>query len=109
MHRVVNLVSVGIDPVQIATCKEEIRQKLAEYSLNDSQVNDGLNEDGDPTLAISADFNTVSQANSFHDWVKAYITDCGGQFKSARTRVHDCFHAADQNMPCQIGDIWELS
>ena len=109
MHRVVNLVSVGIDPVQIATCKEEIRQKLTEYSLYDSQVNDGQSEDGDPTLGVSVDFNTVSGANAFHDWLKQYITDRQNQFKSARTRVHDCYHAADQNMPCQIGDVWELS
>lgn len=109
MHRVVNLVSVGIDPVQIAIYKEEIRQKLTEYSLYDSQVNDGLNEDGDPTLGVSADFNTVSGANVFHDWLKVYITDRREQFQTARTRVHDCYHAADQNMPCELGDIWELS
>lgn len=109
MHRVVNLVSVGIDPVQIATYKEEIRQKLTEYSLNDSRVNDGLNEDGDPTLGVNADFNTVSQANAFHDWLKQYVIGRQEQFKNARTRVHDCYHAADQNMSCQIGDIWELN
>ena len=108
MHRVVNLVSVGIDPVQIATCKEEIRQKLTEYSLNDSQVNDGQNEDGDPTLGVNADFNTASEANGFHDWLKLYITGRREQFQTARTRVHDCFHAANENKPCQLGDIWEL-
>ena len=108
MHRVVNMTSVGVDLVAIEGYKNEIRQKLTEYNLNDSQVNDGLNEDGDPTLAVNADFRTATDANEFHDWLKAYITDRREQFKSARTRVHDCFHAADENRPCEIGDVWEL-
>lgn len=109
MHRVVNMTSVGVDAVQIETMKLEIRQKLTEYSTYDTQVNDGWNEDGDPTLAVSADFRTVSDANTFHDWLKTYITDRRANFINARTRVHDCCHAADQNMPCALGDVWELS
>ena len=108
MHRVVNMTSVGIDPDVIESYKEEIRQKLTEYSTYDAQVNDGQNEDGDSTLAVNADFRTVSDANAFHDWLKQYISDHREQFKSARTRVHDCYHAADQNMPCALGDVWEL-
>ena len=109
MHRVVNMTSVGVDAAQIEGYKNEIREKLIEYSLYDSQVNDGQNEDGDPTLAVSADFSTVSDANDFHDWLRAYIQGKQYQFKSARTRVHDCYHAANQNMPCELGDVWELS
>jgi len=108
MHRVVNLTSVGIDPVAIEGLKLEIRTKLTEYSLYESQVNDGLDETGNPTLAISADFNSATEANAFHDWLKQFITTNRDQFKSARTRVHDCFHAADQNMPCELGDVWGL-
>lgn len=108
MHRVVNMTSVGVDAAQIETIKLEIRQKLTEYITYDAQVNDGQNEDGSPTLAVSADFNFVSEANTFHDWLKQYITDRREQFKSARTRVHDCYHAADQNLPCELGDVWEL-
>ena len=108
MHRVVNMTSVGVDAVQIETMKLEIRQKLSEYNTYDAQVNDGQNEAEEPTLAISADFRTVSDANEFHDWLKQYITDRREQFKSARTRVHDCYHAADENRPCEIGDVWEL-
>ena len=108
MHRVVNMTSVGIDAALIIAYKNEIRQKLTEYSLHDSQVNDGQNEDGDPTLAVNTDFNTVSEANEFHDWLKQYVTEHREHFQRARTRVHDCYHAADRNMPCQIGDIWEL-
>ena len=109
MHRVVNMTSVGIDAALIATYKNEIRQKLSEYNTYDAQVNDGQNEDGSPTLAVSVDFRTVSDANAFHDWLKQYISDRRDDFVSARTRVHDCYHAADQNTPCTLGDVWELS
>ena len=108
MHRVVNMTSVGIDPAVIEEHKEEIRQKLSEYNTCDAQVNDGQNEEGYSTLAVSADFRTVSDANAFHNWLKQYISDRRDDFVSARTRVHDCYHAADQNMPCALGDVWEL-
>ena len=108
MHRVVNMTSVGIDAAVIEGYKEEIRQKLTEYNTYDAQVNDGQNEDRSPTLAVSADFNFVSEANTFHDWLKAFITDRREQFKSARTRVHDCYHAAGENLPCEIGNVWRL-
>ena len=108
MHRVVNMTSVGIDAAQIEAMKLEIREKLNEYGLNDSQVNDGQNEAGEPTLAVSVDFNSATKANEFHEWLKRYITDRAEHFQSARTRVHDCFHAADQNMPCELGDVWGL-
>lgn len=109
MHRVVNMTSVGVDAVQIETMKLEIRQKLTEYNIYDAQVNDGQNEDGNPTLAVNADFRTVSDANAFHDWLKQYVSDRRDDFVSVRTRVHDCYHAADENRPCEIGDVWELS
>lgn len=108
MHRVVNLVSVGIDPETIAGYKEEIRTKLSEYDVYIGEVNDGANEDGNPTLAVSADFNLASEANEFHNWLKDFLTAHREDFKNARTRVHDCFHASNQNMPCQLGDVWEL-
>lgn len=108
MHRVVNMTSVGIDPVVIAEYKEEIRQELKRYDTFDAQVNDGQNEGSNPTLAVSADFRFVSDANAFHDWLKQYISDRRDDFMTARTRVHDCHHAADRNMPCRLGDTWEL-
>ena len=108
MHRVVNMTSVGVDAAQIETMKLEIRQKLSEYSTYDAQVNDGQNEAGEPTLAVNADFRTATDANAFHDWLKQYVSDRRDDFVSARTRVHDCYHAADQNLPCEIGDVWGL-
>ena len=108
MHRVVNLVSVGIDPETIAGYKEEIRTKLSEYDAYVGEVNDGTNEDGNPTLAVNADFNLTSEANEFHNWLKDFIINHREDFKNARTRVHDCFHAANQNMPCQLGNVWDL-
>lgn len=109
MHRVVNLNSVGNDAEQITICKEEIRQKLAEYDLHVSEVNDGTDESGNPTLGVNADFNSASEANQFHDWLKQYVTERRDDFTYARTRVHDCYHADGQNLPCKIGDVWELS
>jgi len=95
MHRVVNTTSVGVDPVVIGNYKEEIRQKLVENGYHEAQVNDGENEDGSPTLAVNVDFNSTTRANEFHDWLKQFVIDRGEQFKSARTRVHDCYHAAN--------------
>ncbi len=108
MHRVVNLTSVGVNAEAIESLKLEIREILAENGVHEAQVNDGTNEAGDPTLAVAVDFNSATRANEFHAWLKQLITTNSDQFKSARTRVHDCFHAANQNMPCQIGDVWEL-
>ena len=108
MHRVVNMTSVGVDAAQIETMKQDIRQELVENGYHEAQVNDGENEEGDPTLAVSVDFNSATRANEFHDWLRAYITDRREQFKSVRTRVHDCYHAANENMPCELGDVWEL-
>ena len=108
MHRVVNMVSVGVDAAQIETMKLEIRQKLSEYNTYDAQVNDGQNEAGEPTLAVSADFRTVSDANEFHDWLKRFVTDRRKNFKRARTHIHDYYHAANKNTPCELGDIWRL-
>ena len=108
LHRVVNLVSVGIDPETIAGYKEEIRTKLSEYDVYVGEVNDGVSEGGEPTLAINADFNSATKANEFHNWLKDFLTAHKEDFKNARTRVHDCFHASNQNMPCQLGDVWEL-
>jgi len=108
MHRVVNLVSVGIDPAAISGYKEAIRTELTNYSTYTSEVNDGSNEEGAPTLAVNADFNTATDANTFHNWLKVFITERKVDFINARTRIHDCFHASNQNLPCQIGDVWEL-
>lgn len=109
MHRVLNMNSICTDQDQASLYKEEIRLKISEYNTYESQVNDGCNEEGMITLAISADFNSVSEANDFHAWIKQYIIDRRSNFIYVRTRMHDCYHASDQNMPCQIGDIWELS
>ena len=72
LHRVVNLVSVG-DPEGLLLAKEEeIRTKLFEYDVYVGEVNDGTNEEGEPTLAVNADFNLASEANEFHNWLKDF-------------------------------------
>lgn len=112
MHRVVNLNSYGYNVATIDGCQFEIIAKLDTYNpanIHDRQVNDGQNEEGNPTLGVSVDFNNATDANDFHDWLKQYITDRSADFSQARTRVHDCYHAADLNLPCEIGDVWELA
>jgi len=108
MHRVLNLTSIGTDEEVLAGLKVQIRAKLESYDTHTSEVNDGHNESDQPTLAVSADFNSATEANTSHDWLKQLITTNRDQFKSARTRVHDCYHAAGENRPCEIGDVWGL-
>lgn len=108
VHRVVNLVSTGIDQQTIPGYKEEIRTKITEYNTHVAEVNDGTNEEGDPTLTVNVDFNSAADANEFHNWLKDFLTQCREDFKNARTRVHDCFHAANESMFCQLGDVWNL-
>lgn len=109
MHRVVNLNSVGNDATALDNYKTDIKNELSNYDTHSAEVNDGQNKESQPTLGVNVDFNDATQANNFHDWLKQYITDRVADFESARTRVHDCYHAAGENEPCKIGDIWELS
>jgi hypothetical protein len=108
LHRVVNLTSVGIDEVTISNHKDAISVKIASYSTHEYEVNDGHDMYDKPTLGINADFNSATEANSFHEWLTNYLTNNSGDFVTARTRVHDCFHASEENLPCEIGDTWEL-
>lgn len=107
MHRVVQMNSVGKDSDAIKIHKEVIKNKLSDYSCHDSEVNDGNNNVG-ITLGVNADFNNATQANEFHTWLKNYIQYNRNDFSSCRTRIHDCYHAANINLPCEIGDIWSL-
>lgn len=112
MHRVLNMISIGKDFYKVNIHKDEINNKLASYNpeeIYDYQVNDGENAQGEPTLSVNVDFTSASVANDFHGWLKQYIIDNCNSFINARTRVHDCFHAEGKNMPCQIGDVWELN
>ena len=110
MHRVVNLQSIGLDKDVVASHKSAVQGMRDKYadSLHTSQVNDGTDDLDRPTLGVNADFGNATQANAFHDELKQYIQDHAGDFDYARTRVHDCNHAADRNEPCKIGDVWRL-
>lgn len=108
MHRVVNLTSNGFDTTVISNHKDTIKTEIEKYSLHKKEVNDGTNEKGNPTLGVNADFNDATEANTFHSWLKTYIQNNSDDFEYARTRVHDCYHADGQSMPCKLGDVWEL-
>lgn len=109
MHRVLNLNAIGISEEATENHKLVIRAELEQYDLWEVQVNDGHDENNQPTLAISADFNHVDNANGFHTWLKGYIVDNATDFSFARTRIHDCHHAEGLSLPCMIGDVWNMS
>jgi len=104
------MTSIGIDATAISNHKLAIRAELDKYVdyLNVSEVNDGMNEEGKPTLAVNVDFNDATQANIFNGWLKDYIQTNSADFERARIRIHDCFHASGENLPCEIGDVWNL-
>ena len=110
MHRVINLTSTGSDAAVVKSHKEAIKTECDKYSdsLHTSEVNDGTNEEDKPTLAVNADFNDATQANTFNNWLKEYIKNNGSDFSTARIRIRDCFHASGENLPCEMGDVWQL-
>jgi hypothetical protein len=93
---------------EIKDIKNVIVNKLTGYTTWFAQCNDGQNEEGRYTIGVNVDFNNSSEANEFNAWLKQTYLDNSSQFDYARTRVHDCMHAADQNQPCMIGDVWQL-
>ncbi len=112
MHRVVNMNSVGIDADTINNYKAEIIDELDTYNkpqIYDMQINTGQNMEGNPTLAVNVDFNVATDGNDFFFFLKQFILDRKVDFIRARLRIHDCYHAEGENLPCQIGDVWELN
>ena len=109
MHRVLQMNSTGYDDNVIGNHKDNIDDELTNYSTYEYQCNDGHDMEDNPTIGVSADFNSATDANNFHNWLKDYLQNNTADFESARTRIHDCYHASDENLPCKIGDTWELS
>jgi hypothetical protein len=98
----------GATEQQIKDIKNEIKVEASGYSTHFSEINDGLNEEGRFTIGVNIDFNDATDANTFHTWLKQKFTDNTSLLETARTRIHDCYHAADENQPCMIGDVWNL-
>jgi len=110
-HRVVqsnSYSSSGVNEQEIKDIKNEIVAKLTGYTTYFAECNDGQNEEGRYTIGIDVDFNNSEEANEFNYWLQQKYLDNSIKFDYARTRVHDCYHAADQNQPCMIGDVWTL-
>jgi len=111
-HRVLTLDSYSVLDVteqEIKEIKNEIKAELSGYTtLHTYTCNDGQDEESRYTIGVNADFNVADDANSFNLWLRTKIQDNSDKFEYARIRVHDCMHASDQNLPCQIGDVWTL-
>lgn len=109
-HRVIQFNSTVVDASTADDLQSEIQSHIdgESYDIHDSQINDGTNPDGDPTLAIKTDHNVDSEANAFFDWIKYLVKNNESDFESARLRIHDCQHLEGLNAPCEIGNAWEL-
>jgi hypothetical protein len=112
-HRVIHSNSYssevsGATEQAIKDIKDEIVVQLSGYSTHFAECNDGTNEEGRYTIGVNADFNSSTDANEFNAWLKQKYTDNNILFDYVRTRVHDCMHAADENQPCMIGDVWTM-
>lgn len=111
-HRVLTLDSYSKSEAteqEIKDIKNEIKAELSGYTtLHTWTCNDGQDEQGRYTIGVNADFNIADDANTFNNWLRTKVTDNDDKIEYARIRVHDCMHASDQNLPCQIGDVWNL-
>jgi len=110
MHRVILAQSIGYDPDVIKTHKQNLQDRIANagYDLNEYAVNDGENENGDPTLGLNLKFNASTDATTEWGELKQFFTDNSADFQWARLSVHDCEHNTDGSLPCEIGDWWSL-
>lgn len=93
---------------EIKDIKNEIKNNLSGYTLHSYECNDGIDEEGRYTIGIDADFDNPTEANEFNLWLRSKYNENIDKLGYARIRVHDCYHAADMNQPCMIGDVWTL-
>lgn len=110
MLRVIMVQSVGKDKDTIKDHKNNIKDRIsnADYDLNDWTVNDGTNDDDDPTLGINLKFNSTSDATTEWDKLKNFFQDNSDDFQWVRMTIHDCEHNTNGNLPCSLGDTWRL-
>ena len=110
-HRVIQsnaLSNESATEQEIKDIKNEIKEEASGYSTHFCEINDGQTEDGRFTIGVNVDFNSATDANTFHNWLKTKYQNNSDKLETARTRIHDCYHAADQNQPCMLGDVWEM-
>lgn len=116
-HRVIQADSVVSSESKAAALKTEIKSKLdqASYELNNREVNDGSNLQGEVTLAVKTQHSNSTESNDFYNWLWSFgqnnqasynqdgeVTSDG--FERFRIQVHDCKHLAGLEEPCEIGN-----
>jgi hypothetical protein len=110
MLRVIMVQSTVVDKATASKHKQATNDHFANssYDINEKDVSDGENPDGDITLGLNVKFNSTSDNEDFWTWLKAYIQDNSADFNSFRMTNHDCQHNQNGNLPCEIGDVWRL-
>jgi len=110
MLRVIIAQSAGNDTDTISTHKTNLKDRIsnAGYDLNEYAVNDGTNEDGDPTLGLNLKFNSSTDAETEWYELRDFFNNNSGDFQWARMTLHDCEHNTNGNLPCELGDTWNL-
>lgn len=116
-HRVIQADSKVTSAAKADSLQTEIENKIADqnYDLNDKNVNDGENLDGEYTLAVTTDHNNNTEANKFYDlvwsWAQNNKAEYGSDgsvktegFEQFRIQIHDCKHLDGYSEPCEIGN-----
>ena len=111
MIRVIMAQSIGKDSNTISTHKNNIEDRIASsnYDINEYAVNDGTNEDNKPTIGINIKFNSTNDCTTEFNELKNFFNSNSGDFEWVRITVHDCEHNTNGNLPCSLGDVWELN
>jgi hypothetical protein len=116
-HRVIQVDSKVSSAAKADSLQKEVQTELDNqgYDLNNHEVNDGENLEGEYTLAIKTDHNNSTEANKFYDYLytwaqnnQAIYNDDGSVrddgFEQFRIQVHDCKHLEGLDEPCSIGN-----
>jgi len=116
-HRVIQFDSKVSSKAEAESLQQDIKSELdaRNLDLHTREVNDGIDLEGNATLAVKTDHNDSTEANNFYDWLWNYAQNSQVQydgegnvttkgFTRARIQVHDCKHIQGLQEPCEIGN-----
>jgi hypothetical protein len=116
-HRVIQVDSKVSFQSQADSLQTDIKEKLDSkgFDLNNRDVNDGSDLDGNATLGVKTDHNNSTEANEFYSWLWDWAQNNQATFNSDgsidtegftrfRIQVHDCKHLDGLEEPCEIGN-----